>query len=139
MNGAATVSSGAMLSAPVRSNSRTAAPSCVSLSSKVAPSILDSMLKEPVVNKPSAHSWSVHAARVTAAPTPRTRPPAKRALTFLEVFFFASVTDADTLPPQDVGLACLRVTQLVCDKLSVFTTNSLGATTSVRQGKRQIL
>jgi hypothetical protein len=45
---------------------------------KVVPSVVDpSRLNRPAVNVPVTNSESFHAASVTAAPTPRTSPPAR--------------------------------------------------------------
>src|SRR5690606_42064954 len=85
------------LSPPVRSNDRFAAPASLSWSVKFSPSVLPWTLKDPAPKSPCAHSWSVHAARVTAAPTPRTRPPARSALTLRERVLF--VRGSVTLTP----------------------------------------
>src|SRR5699024_901888 len=66
---------------------------------------LPSMLNEPAPKLPTAHSWSVQAARVTAAPTPSTSPPARSARTlrpFVEVVGDVFAAEVDMLFPRFV-------------------------------------
>ena len=53
-------------------------------SENAEPSVEPSSPKVPAVNVPAANSESFHAASVTAAPTPRTTPPARSALIIRE-------------------------------------------------------
>jgi type VI protein secretion system component VasA len=80
-NGAKTTSPGLRLAASsVKSRSAAEPAAAVGCSLNTAPSRLPSRLKAPDANVPCANSESFQAARVMAAPTPRTSPPASMAL-----------------------------------------------------------